>query len=148
MYLDVNFTIPPPASGFAKGEVVVMDFNGFSLKHFWNVAKNFSAAKLYLKYVQEVVPFRIHQNHFINCSPVLSKILVLVRPFIKKELFDVFHFHTGGLESLYELVPREILPIEYGGEAGKIDVIYEEIMRNIENHQEYLSDDSNWKLLH
>jgi hypothetical protein len=34
--------------------------------------------------------------------------------------------HTGGLETLYKYVPKEILPEEYGGYAGPLCVIHGE----------------------
>lgn len=30
------------------------------------------------------------------------------------------HFHTSGIESLYEFIPQDMLPEEYGGTAGKL----------------------------
>ena len=33
------------------------------------------------------------------------------------------HFHTDGLESLYDHVPRDMLPSEYGGKAGSLSEI-------------------------
>jgi hypothetical protein len=35
--------------------------------------------------------------------------------------------HTAGLESLYKYVPKEVLPEEYGGYAGPLDVIHGEL---------------------
>lgn len=56
------------------------------------------------------------------------------------------HFHTAGYESLYDHIPREILPKEYGGNAGQVDDIFNEWLQVIEKHKEYLNDDLNWKL--
>lgn len=145
MSSDVRF-ITPDEIGLTEGEIGIMDFSGFSFRHLWKVVANFSTIRLYLKYVQEAVPFKIHQNHFVNCSSVLTKIMTLVRPFIKKELFDVMHFHTAGYESLYEHVPKHLLPAEYGGDAGKIEDIFSEWFSVMEKHKEYLKDDLNWKL--
>lgn len=72
--------------------------------------------------------------------------MTLIRPFVKKELYDVMHFHTDGFESLYEHVPKDILPLEYGGDAGKIDDFYKEWLQIVESHGEYLANDHNWKL--
>jgi hypothetical protein len=145
MFSDTRY-VTLDANGLTEGEIGIMDFDGFSFRHFIKVASNLSAIRLYLKYVQEAVPFRIHQNHFVNCSSVLTKIMALVRPFMKKELFDVMHFHTAGYETLYEHVQREDLPEEYCGSAGKINNIFEEWLKKVEKQKDYLKDESNWKL--
>lgn len=111
MTSDVRY-ITPDASDLTEGEIGVMDFNGFGFRHFMKLIANFSTIRLYLRYVQEAVPFKIHQNHFVNCSTILTKVMSLIRPFVTKELFDVMYFHTAGFESLHEHVPKEFLPIE------------------------------------
>jgi hypothetical protein len=127
-------------------EVSMLDLRGFSSKHVFKAVTNFSAVKTYLKYVQEAIPIKISANHLVNCSPFFMKLLSMSRPFLKKEVKDSLHFHSM-YDSLHEFIPREILPFEYGGEAGKIDDIFRENMKVVESRKEYLSDDSNWKLL-
>lgn len=39
------------------------------------------------------------------------------------------HFHSTGIESLYDYVPKEMLPDEYGGKAGKLTDLKEEFMQ-------------------
>jgi CRAL/TRIO domain len=143
MMSDVSFVRP---GDIPEGEIGIMDFKGFTFRHFFKFASNLWILRLYLKYIQEAVPFRIHQNHFVNCSSTLTKVMTLIRPFVKKELYDVMHFHTEGFDSLYEHVPRDILPLEYGGDAGKISDFYEEWLQIVESHREYLRNDGNWKL--
>ena len=147
MMSDVRFITPDPKHvGLTEGEIGIMDFSGFSFRHFLKVATNLSSTRLYLRYVQEAVPFKIFQNHFVNCSPILTRIMTLIRPFVKKELFDVMHFHTSGYESLYKHVPRDVLPEEYGGYAGKFDDLFEEYKRTLYAEKDYIKDDSNWQL--
>lgn len=37
------------------------------------------------------------------------------------------YVHTAGLESLYKYIPKDVLPEEYGGYAGPLDVIHGEL---------------------
>lgn len=77
----------------------------------------------------------------------MMKLIALVRPFLRKELFDVMHFHSSGYASLYEHIPRYMLPDEYGGMAGKLDEIYKKSLELVERQSDYLKDDKNWQLL-
>lgn len=92
------------------------------------------------------MPYRIVQNHYVNCSPVLTKVLSLVKPFVKKELFDVFHFHTAGYDTLHEFIPPEILPEEYGGSGGPISNFYQQNLDNLQLVRDYINNDDNWKV--
>jgi hypothetical protein len=127
-------------------EVTIFDPKGSSSKHVFKIIANFSAVKTFIKYAQEAIPLKLSANHFVNCSPFFMKLISMCRPFLKKEVNDSLHFHST-YDSLYEFIPREILPFEYGGEAGKIDDIFRKNLELMESRKEYLNDDSNWKLL-
>lgn len=114
------------------GEISIVDVSGFSLKHFIKVTASFSTLKLYLKYFQEAAPLQIVQNHFINCSPIVDKLIVLAKPFIKKELFDAMHFHKPNSDTLYNFVSRDDLPQDYGGNLDTIDNLYSDWITKVQ----------------
>jgi hypothetical protein len=145
MLMDLGFSVMFDGK-VNDGEIGIMDLKGFTAKHLWKVVQNLSLVKLYTKYVQEAVPMKIHQNHFVNCSSVVSKLISIARPFIKKEVFEVLHFHTT-YEGLHNFIDKENLPLEYGGVAGTLEEFTNKGMEILNSRKEYLSDDSNWKLL-
>jgi hypothetical protein len=57
------------------------------------------------------------------------------------------HFHTNNYDTLYEFIPRELLPVEYGGSYGTIGEIYKDNLKYTYSKSEYVRDESNWKLL-
>lgn len=146
MISDISF-VTPSMRDLTEGELSIFDCKGFGARHFWKVLTNYSTLKLFLRYVQEAAPFRISENHYVNCSPMMMKLLALIRPFLKKEVFDVMHFHSSGYETLYEHIPRDMLPFEYGGTIGKVDDLYKKSLELVELQSEYLKDDKNWQLL-
>jgi ADP-glucose pyrophosphorylase len=73
--------------------------------------------------------------------------MTIIRPFVKKELLEVKHFHTSGYESLFEFIPKEFFPNEYGGNAGSTDKLYKENLEILEKHKDYIMNDENWKIL-
>jgi len=70
----------------------------------------------------------------------------LIRPFLNKELLEVIYFHTQGLESLYEHVPKALLPTELGGVLGPVNEIYQKFLKFVVSKREYLMNDYNWKI--
>lgn len=63
---------------------------------------------------------------------------------MKKEVARLLHVHKTGSETLFDHVPRELLPVEYGGSNGSIKDLKMEWKKRIESHRDYLMDASNW----
>lgn len=78
----------------------------------------------YLNYVQEAVFFKLRKVHLFNASPIISKIYSMLKPFIKKELQEQIFFHSSH-EDLYDIVSKESLPNDFGGETGSVKDLYE-----------------------
>ena len=130
----------------SDGEICIFDAKDFSIWHFFKLAGCISTVRLFMRFVQEAVPHRLVQNHFVNCSPILTKVIALIKPFMQKELSETLHFHTDGLESLHKMVPKIYLPSEYGGSLGSIDKIYEDFMRSLNDARDFVGNDENWGL--
>lgn len=62
---------------------------------------------------------KLKEVHVINISPIVDTIVNFVKPFLKEKIRERIHIHSK-LEDLYKFVPKEMLPEEYGGEAGPI----------------------------
>lgn len=131
MMFDARFTVydEQAAGQIAAGECFIIDSKGTSFRHFLNVVKNVSTVRIYMKYIQEAAPFNIKKVHFINCSYILDKMFALIKPLLNKELLQVIYFHTQGLESLYEHIPKALLPTELGGDMGAMSEIYEKFQQ-------------------
>lgn len=106
-----------------NGEYLIHDMEGYGFKHLMKCIANASVLRKYMKYSQEAAPVKLIQNHFINCSPVVTNIINFFKSFLSAETIETFKFHSS-LETLYEIVPREILPIEFGGSAGNSKDIF------------------------
>lgn len=146
MMTDIRFITADP-DRLTEGEVIILDFAKFGFRHFMKATAGFSYLCLFIKYVQEAVPFIIREIHMVNCSYIVSKLLALVRPFIKRELFDVINLHTAGYDMLHEFISKDLLPTEYGGKAGREEDIFNDWLEIVKSHTEYLKDDTNWELL-
>lgn len=124
--------------GSEVGYIVALDMNNFSFGHFTRL--NPLIMKKFLFYLQEATPIRIQGIHLINAVSFVDKILAMMKPFLKKELLDVIHIHTTN-ESFYKFVPREILPVEYGGNLKNMEESYKNLCENVKKCQQYFIDD-------
>lgn len=103
------------------GDIYILDASVATPSHFARFTP--TIMKKFLVCVQEAYPVKLKQVHVINISPLVDTIINFVKPFLKEKIRNRIFMHSK-LEDLYEYVPREILPIEYGGDAGPIQAIH------------------------
>ncbi|XP_023166880.1 alpha-tocopherol transfer protein-like [Drosophila hydei] len=128
----------------SDGEIPIFDMAGYSLRHLTKTV--LSSLRVYMKFVQEAHPVRLKEIHVLNCPSYLDKVLTVVKPFIKSEVFKLIHFHLPGADTPFKHFPRSMLPEEYGGEAGKMSQLKQHWMHLLEQQREYLMESSNWKI--
>lgn len=107
------------------GEIGICDMKGFSFRHMLKAIRHTSIMSGHMKYSEEAMPTKIIQNHFINCSSIVHRLMTIFKPFMKQETIDTIKFHVE-MDTLYEYVPRELLPNEYGGTAGSLSDLHDE----------------------
>jgi hypothetical protein len=125
--------ITPDKQTLTDGEIPIFDMARVSYRHLTKVI--LSTLRLYLKYTQEAHPVRVRHLHIINCSPIVDKIMYLIKPFVRTENFNMIHFHTPGSQSIFKFIDKEYLPDEYGGSAGPIETQKALWMDRIKKHR-------------
>ncbi|XP_055978092.1 alpha-tocopherol transfer protein-like isoform X2 [Sorex fumeus] len=71
---------------------------------------------------QDGFPIRIKAVHVVNEPRIFKGIFAIIKPFLKEKIANRFFLHGSDLSSLHASLPRSILPDEYGGTAGELDV--------------------------
>ncbi|KAM8721710.1 hypothetical protein ACLKA7_007561 [Drosophila subpalustris] len=102
----------------ADGDVQIVDIDGYTMRHLAYIS--IFVLRVYMKFVQEAYPSRLRAIHIINCPSFLDRMMAMMKPFIREEVYQLINYHTEGMDSLYKEVPRDMLPVEYGGKAGTI----------------------------
>lgn len=126
------------------GEIAIFDMSQVSYRHFTKIG--LSTLRLYLRYIQEAHPVRVRQIHIINCSPLIDKVMMLVKPFLSTRNYQMINCHTAGSETLFDFVSREMLPTELGGSAGPIAAMKDFWMKQMEKNRDYIMNDEIWQL--
>jgi CRAL/TRIO domain len=124
MVQDVRLVSPDPdPDRLADGEVPVFDMTHVTI---WHLLKlSLSTLKLYFKYTQEAHPVRVQAIHVCNCTSFINRIMALIKPLLKPEVAARFQFHTPGSDTIFKFIPRDMLPEEYGGDAGPMSAMKE-----------------------
>ncbi|KAH8420619.1 hypothetical protein KR009_012178, partial [Drosophila setifemur] len=145
MVSDCRFvTLDDPAHPeiLSEGEVQIFDMKGTTMRHISRLT--ISTLRAYIKFLQLAFPVRLRAIHMVNCPTYLDRIVSVVKPFISDEVFKLIRFHTVSMDSLYEFVPRQMLPEEYGGSAGSLVNLRAETHKALVEHRAYLMNPNQW----
>ncbi|XP_012288412.1 alpha-tocopherol transfer protein [Orussus abietinus] len=105
------------------GDVYIYDLSAARLAHLGKLSP--TILKKCEVVATKAFAARIKGIHFINAPSFIDRIVALVKSTLKPKLADRVHVHSSGYETLYDHVPREILPKDYGGEQESMDVLSE-----------------------
>lgn len=112
--------ITPDDGPLADGEIMIFDLKGLTTGHLARIG--LSTLRCFIKYVSECHPIRIKEVHVLNSSSLLDKLFMIMRPFLGAKAMKVIHFHLPNTTTLYDHISRDVLPEEYGGSGGSIQV--------------------------
>lgn len=125
--------------GCSPGLVFLFDMQGARLGHLLRISLT-SVQKIF-EYLQDGLPVRLKAIHVINTVWFIEKILALVRPFLKKELYDMLHFYSGDVSEIYPVIPQKCLPKDFNGELDWIDNMREEHRRRLYELRDYFIEE-------
>ncbi|XP_022654024.1 clavesin-2-like isoform X4 [Varroa destructor] len=120
-----------------RGLVAIVDMAGFS---FWHMRQlSFSHIKVLVHTVQDAFPARFKAIHVVNQPGLYDYIYACIRPFLKPKIMKRIHLHGSDMTSLHEHIDPEILPEEYGGQAGPFnnDWICQQLYQRDEEFRKY-----------
>ncbi|KAJ8958466.1 hypothetical protein NQ318_002255 [Aromia moschata] len=83
--------------------------------------------------------------HIINAPAFVDQILTLVKAIIKPKLASRFVVHKD-IESLLKVIPKEVLPKDYGGDEKSLDELQELYSKKIEEYREFFDQRDQWKV--
>lgn len=130
----------------AKGMVIVFDNKGNSLSHIARLT--LASTKKYFIYVQEAMPVRLKCILVVNVNSVMTHIMNLIKPFIRKEYVKYILLHNPDqIQKTYSIVPREIQPKDYGGEAPSMDTLSRETLKQIRSHADWFKFDETLRII-
>lgn len=115
------------------GDIPVFDMEGVTYRHLTKVT--LSSLRCYMKFTQEAFPVRLQEIHLINVSPILSKLLTLLKPFMKSSVKNMLNYHLPNSSTFHESIDKDLMPIEYGGKAGRVQDIKNDFIKQIESQR-------------
>lgn len=120
---------------YSIGEIMVIDYSGFSFGHFTKMYPHI-VSKL-MKLYMEAFSARLISIQYINCPSFVDTVLTLLKPILKEKLYNKIVVNKN-MESFYKIVPKKYLPSDYGGEQKSLEELQNDWMEEIKLQENYI----------
>ncbi|XP_052756841.1 alpha-tocopherol transfer protein-like [Galleria mellonella] len=117
----------------------IMDLEGASMAHFLQMSP--TLMKKGAVYSQDASPVRMKGFHYLNTPPGFETFFNFIKGLLNEKNRSRLYVHNKNYEELYKYIPKDILPIEYGGTGGTIDEIMDSWRRKIQEYNSWLEED-------
>ncbi|XP_042230146.1 alpha-tocopherol transfer protein-like isoform X6 [Homarus americanus] len=124
------------------GVVLTGDCTGLTLQH--ALAFTPGHARKCLYFWQEGYPMRPKGLNYINTPAAFDTVFNIFKTFMKEKMKRRTHFHGSDLDSLHKEVPKEVLPVEYGGTNGTIEDIKKYWLQRVDARRDWLIEDEQY----
>ncbi|KYN06019.1 Alpha-tocopherol transfer protein [Cyphomyrmex costatus] len=125
--------------GCSEGYIFIFDMINIRFGHLFKLSIN-SFRKLF-EYIQEGMPVRLKGMYIVNANWIVDKMMVLIKPFIKQELFEIIHIYTDDISDVYSRISPEYLPKDFGGELDCIANLHKANCMTLDQLQNYFSEE-------
>ncbi|KAG4070474.1 hypothetical protein HA402_005706 [Bradysia odoriphaga] len=121
-------------SSVVAGQICVCDLANISMGHIIQMQPAF--LKKAIMIWQESSPIRQKGVHYINAPKIFEQMFALVKSLLNEKMRNRLFMHSS-LDSLYSMVPREMMPIEYEGTAGSLQSLTDEWEKKFLSHRDF-----------
>lgn len=125
-----------------SGMIEIMDMTNVTANHLFHL--NPSVVKKCAAYTDEAMPFRHKGIHFVCTIPQFESAYNTLKKLMGNKDNRKIQIHGNDLESLYKFVPKECLPVEYGGTNGTIEEIIQHWSKKILDYRDFFIEEQNY----
>ncbi|KAG6457317.1 alpha-tocopherol transfer protein-like [Manduca sexta] len=127
---------------YFNGFILVLDFTHKDLNILEFITNN-NPSELHQHIVayMKVYGARLKGIHIVTSSKLADALVSFIKPFFGAKLATRFHVYKK-MDDLFETVPRDIFPIEYGGKEKSIAELHDKWFEvlNSKEHREYIKE--------
>ncbi|XP_023295375.2 alpha-tocopherol transfer protein-like [Lucilia cuprina] len=124
------------------GLVFIMDFADVSAAHLFQASPG--AMRKVSQYSEQAIPLRIKASHFIDTPSGFEPVFNLIKPIMPEKIQKRMFVHGSKREELFKIIPKEILPEEYGGLNGSLQNLIDKWEEKILSYRDYFKEDEQY----
>ncbi|GAB0099040.1 alpha-tocopherol transfer protein-like [Sergentomyia squamirostris] len=123
------------------GQIGIVDLQGATMAHLGQA--NVTLMRNFSRITQDASPLRQKGFHFVNPPSGFVTIYNLARGMFNQKMQQRFRVHADR-ESLFQSIPKRLLPTEYGGEAGPIQKIIDNLERDLVGAKDFFREEDKY----
>ncbi|XP_058065045.1 alpha-tocopherol transfer protein-like, partial [Anopheles bellator] len=124
------------------GQMGILDLANTTMAHFLQFNPSF--VKKMTMWSQEGSPLRQKGFHYVNTPSGFEMIYNMFKNFLNEKNRSRLHVHGSNLDSLYEHIPKSMLPAEYGGEAGPLQALVDAWTKKVLSYKQHFLEDEQY----
>ncbi|KOB70835.1 putative CRALBP [Operophtera brumata] len=124
--------------------VLIVNVGGGSAVNNKTMGLTPSFSKRLLTFIQDAMPLRLKEVHFVKQPMIFNVVWNMFKPFIREKLKNRIFFHGSKMLSLHKHLAPSHLPSDYGGELPAINYsgadwypVINELLPHINNWNSY-----------
>ncbi|XP_045467229.1 clavesin-1-like [Harmonia axyridis] len=136
MTLDMGLIDKQPPDGI----VAIFDMTGISILHLTKL--RVSPLKIFFHLLQEAMPCQTKAIHILNSAYFIDKLIAIIKPLMKKELYDKLYFHQPNMdmkEFFENYVEAECMPSDFGGKLPSVRDLSDTTLENMKKKSEWFA---------
>ncbi|VVC40931.1 Cellular retinaldehyde binding/alpha-tocopherol transport,CRAL/TRIO, N-terminal domain,CRAL-TRIO lipid [Cinara cedri] len=95
-----------------------------------------SLTKNLMRCIDEATPLRVRGVHYVNPPKFVARLVNFFKIFMPSKIQDRICVHET-FDTLYDYIPKDVLPYEYGGTAGSVEKFENDFMESVKEDDEW-----------
>ncbi|KAG5672155.1 hypothetical protein PVAND_002308 [Polypedilum vanderplanki] len=124
------------------GVIGILDFTHVTVNHFMQFTPGFIKKVSMLQ--QDAAPIRQKGSHFVKMPAIALTVFNIFKSFTNEKNRQRIYVHGDDMEELFKVIPKKLLPEEYGGDAGPLKDIIAENEKVIMSYRDYFLEDEQY----
>ncbi|CAH0726591.1 unnamed protein product, partial [Brenthis ino] len=120
------------------GTKIIVDYQTVTLNHLTQA--NPSMLKKLVAVSQDSLPLRLKGSHHVNLPSGIEIIFKLISGFLGEKAKERLKIHKSN-EELLKFIPKDVIPVEYGGDGNSIAEIIEYWISKMKKYKPWLEQE-------
>ncbi|XP_028043362.1 alpha-tocopherol transfer protein-like [Bombyx mandarina] len=129
-------------NAMVAGILSILDLDTVKISHLLQMTPMF--LKKMVVASQDALPVRLKGTHYLNTPTGFETVFNAIKALLNEKNKKRLYVHNKNYEEMYKYIPKDILPVEYGGSGGSIEEIIDYWKKKVKEYSDWLEEDDQY----